>query len=198
MSLDLIGLPPSKIEINNFIDDKSENAYGKLVQRLLESKHFGERWARHWLDSARYADSDGYEKDNIRPNAWIWRKWVIDAINNDMPFDQFTIEQISGDLKKSAKPSQVLATAFHRQTLYNREGGVDPEEDRTKRTIDRANTTALIWLGLSLECAQCHDHPYDSLTQKEFYQFYSFFNNMTESEIDYQSDFLEKNQRLGL
>ena len=109
-----------------------------------------------------------------------------------MPFDQFTIEQISGDLKKSAEPSQVLATAFHRQTLYNREGGVDPEEDRTKRTIDRANTTALIWLGLSLECAQCHDHPYDSLTQKEFYQFYSFFNNMTESEIDYQSDFLEK------
>ena len=196
LSLDLIGLPPSKIEINNFINDTSENAYEKLVQRLLESKHFGERWARHWLDSARYADSDGYEKDNIRPNAWIWRKWVIDAINNDMPFDQFTIEQISGDLKKNAKPSQVLATAFHRQTLYNREGGVDPEEDRTKRTIDRANTTALVWLGLSLECAQCHDHPYDSLTQKEFYQFYSFFNDMTESEIDYESDFLEKKSKV--
>ena len=113
-----------------------------------------------------------------------------------MPFDQFTAQQISGDLEKNTNPNQILATAFHRQTLYNREGGVDPEEDRTKRTIDRANTTALVWLGLTLECAQCHDHPYDPLTQKEFYEFYSFFNNMTESEMDYESDFTEKKTKV--
>ncbi len=196
LSLDLIGLPPSKIEINNFLNNRSKHAYKELVQRLMESKHFGERWGRHWLDSARYADSDGYEKDNTRPNAWIWRSWVIKSINNDMPFDQFTAQQISGDLEKNTKPNQVLATAFHRQTLYNREGGVDPEEDRTKRTIDRANTTALVWLGLTLECAQCHDHPYDPLTQKEFYEFYSFFNNMTESEMDYKSEFSEKKTKV--
>lgn len=184
LSLDLIGLPPKPEEILSFESDKSQNAYENLVKKLLRSPHFGERWARHWLDGARYADSDGYEKDNNRPNAWRWRKWVIDSINADMPFDQFTTEQLAGDLLTNATPEQHLATAFHRQTLYNREGGVDAEEDRTKRTIDRSNTTASVWLGLTLECAQCHDHPYDPISQRDFYRFYAFFNNADESEAE--------------
>ncbi|MDB4523257.1 DUF1549 domain-containing protein, partial [Akkermansiaceae bacterium] len=177
VALDLTGLPPGLIEVDAFVADKSPNAYEKIVDYYLASPHFGERWARHWLDQARYADSDGYEKDNARGDAWVWRQWVIDSLNRDQPFDQFTIEQIAGDLIPGATPGQHLATAFHRQTLFNREGGVDPEEDRTKRVIDRATTTATTWLGLTMQCAQCHDHPYDPITQKEFYQFYSFFNN---------------------
>jgi hypothetical protein len=184
LSLDLLGLPPEPEKISSFESDKSQTAYEKLVEELLNSPHFGERWARHWLDGARYADSDGYEKDNNRPNAWRWRKWVIDSINADMPFDQFTIEQLAGDLLPNATPDQRLATAFHRQTLFNREGGVDAEEDRTKRTIDRSNTTASVWLGLTLECAQCHDHPYDPISQRDFYQFYAFFNDADESETE--------------
>ncbi|MEE2808019.1 MAG: PSD1 and planctomycete cytochrome C domain-containing protein [Verrucomicrobiota bacterium] len=184
LSLDLLGLPPEPGKILSFESDKSQNAYAKLVEELLNSPHFGERWARHWLDGARYADSDGYEKDNNRPNAWRWRKWVIDSINADMPFDQFTIEQLAGDLLPNATSEQHLATAFHRQTLYNREGGVDAEEDRTKRTIDRSNTTASVWLGLSLECSQCHDHPYDPISQRDFYQFYAFFNDTDEGETE--------------
>ena len=189
LSLDLLGLPPEPEEILSFESDGSDDAYERLVKKLLSSPHFGERWARHWLDGARYADSDGYEKDNNRPNAWRWRKWVIDSINSDMPFDQFTIEQLAGDLLPNATPEQHLATAFHRQTLYNREGGVDAEEDRTKRTIDRSNTTASVWLGLTLECAQCHDHPYDPISQRDFYQFYAFFNNTDESEIEVTKGF---------
>ena len=189
LSLDLLGLPPEPEEILSFESDESDDAYERLVKKLLSSPHFGERWARHWLDGARYADSDGYEKDNNRPNAWRWRKWVIDSINSDMPFDQFTIEQLAGDLLPNATPEQHLATAFHRQTLYNREGGVDAEEDRTKRTIDRSNTTASVWLGLTLECAQCHDHPYDPISQRDFYQFYAFFNNTDESETEVTKGF---------
>ena len=189
LSLDLLGLPPEPEEILSFESDGSDDAYERLVKKLLSSPHFGERWARHWLDGARYADSDGYEKDNNRPNAWRWRKWVIDSINSDMPFDQFTIEQLAGDLLPNATPEQHLATAFHRQTLYNREGGVDAEEDRTKRTIDRSNTTASVWLGLTLECAQCHDHPYDPISQRDFYQFYAFFNNTDESETEVTKGF---------
>ena len=119
----------------------TQAAWAQVVDNLLASPHFGERWGRHWLDAARYADSDGYEKDNARPNAWRWRDWVIDAINRDVPFDRFTIEQLAGDLLPNADKSQILATAFHRQTLHNREGGVDAEEDRTKRVMDRVNTT---------------------------------------------------------
>jgi hypothetical protein len=189
LSLDLLGLPPGPEEILSFESDDSSDAYERLVEKLLNSLHFGERWARHWLDGARYADSDGYEKDNNRPNAWRWRKWVIDSINSDMPFDQFTTEQLAGDLLPNATPEQYLATAFHRQTLYNREGGVDAEEDRTKRTIDRSNTTASVWLGLTLECAQCHDHPYDPISQRDFYQFYAFFNNTDESETEVTKGF---------
>jgi hypothetical protein len=181
--LDLLGLPPSPVEVTRFITNPDPDAYQRLVDRTLDLPGFGERWARHWLDAARYADSDGYEKDNARLDAWRWRKWVIDAINDDMPFDQFTIEQLAGDLLPNASPSQKLATAFHRQTLFNREGGVDPEEDRTKRTIDRTATTASTWLGLSIECAQCHDHPYDPVSQRDFYRFYAFFNNAGEAEV---------------
>ena len=183
VALDLTGLPPGITEVDAFVADKSPNAYGKIVDHYLASPHFGERWARHWLDQARYADSDGYEKDNARGDAWVWRQWVIDSLNRDQPFDQFSIEQIAGDLIPDATPEQHLATAFHRQTLFNREGGVDPEEDRTKRVIDRATTTATTWLGVTMQCAQCHDHPYDPITQKEFYQFYSFFNNADESTV---------------
>ncbi|MFT4547952.1 MAG: hypothetical protein ACI9MB_001901, partial [Verrucomicrobiales bacterium] len=183
VALDLTGLPPSITEVDAFVADKSRDAYEKIVDHYLASPHFGERWARHWLDQARYADSDGYEKDNARGDAWRWRQWVIESLNNDQPFDQFTIEQIAGDLIPDAKPEQRLATAFHRQTLFNREGGVDQEEDRTKRVIDRATTTSTTWLGLTIQCTQCHDHPYDPISQREFYEFYAFFNNADETTV---------------
>ena len=183
VALDLTGLPPTPEEVDAFEIDQSPDAFEKVVDQFLASPHFGERWARHWLDQARYADSDGYEKDNARSDSWRWRQWVIDMINDDLAVDQFTIEQLAGDLIPDARPEQHLATAFHRQTLFNREGGVDPEEDRTKRVIDRATTTAAAWLGLTIQCAQCHDHPYDPITQREFYQFYAFFNNADETTI---------------
>ena len=183
VALDITGLPPTIAEVDAFVADNSENAYETIVDHYLASPHFGERWARHWLDQARYADSDGYEKDNARGDAWRWRQWVIASINDDQPFDQFTIEQIAGDLIPEAQAEQRLATAFHRQTLFNREGGVDPEEDRTKRVIDRATTTSATWLGLTIQCTQCHDHPYDPITQREFYEFYAFFNNADETTI---------------
>lgn len=186
LHLDLIGLPPALDEIDQFHrwwEEDPESALETTVDRLLASPHFGERWARHWLDQARYADSDGYEKDNARPHAWVWRDWVIDAINDDMPFDQFTIEQMAGDLLPEASADDRVATAFHRQTLRNREGGTDPEEDRVKRTIDRLSTTSRTWLGLSLQCAQCHDHPYDPVSQRDFYRVFAFFNRADEDNI---------------
>ena len=186
LCLDLTGLPPAVEELQAFLtawQKDPESAVTVEVDRLLASPHFGERWGRHWLDQARYADSDGYEKDNPRPNAWLWRDWVIRSINEDMPFDQFTIEQLAGDLLEDADPSQHLATAFHRQTLRNTEGGTDQEEDRVKRAIDRVATTTRTWLGLTLECAQCHDHPYDPMTQVDFYRIFAFFNEADEGEI---------------
>jgi hypothetical protein len=182
LSLDLLGLPPAPEEIHEFAADKAPDAYERLVDRLLASPHFGERWGRHWLDLARYADSDGYEKDAVRPYAYLYRDWVIDAINRDEPFDEFTIEQLAGDLLPAATLEQKKATGFHRQTLTNKEGGVDPEEFRCKATVDRVSTTASVWLGLTLGCAECHSHKYDPITQREFYQFYAFFN--TASEVD--------------
>jgi hypothetical protein len=175
--LDLIGLPPPVKAVDAFIANPTRDALTVIVDDLLASEHFGERWGRHWLDQARYADSDGYEKDNARMDAWLWRDWVIDAINDDMPFDEFTRLQMAGDLVPDATPKTRLATAFHLQTLFNREGGIDPEEDRVKRNIDRLTTVGTTWLGLTLACSQCHDHPYDALTQREFYEFYDFFNN---------------------
>lgn len=184
VSLDLTGLPPSPEEVNAFLADNRPDAYERAVDRLLASPHFGEKWARHWLDLARYADSDGYEKDYERPNAWRYRHWVIQAINNDMPFDQFTLEQIAGDLLPNATTEQKVATGFHRNTLTNREGGVKLEQFRVEQVADRAATVGTVWLGLTFGCAQCHDHKYDPLKQSEFYQFFAFFNNADEIDID--------------
>ena len=181
--LDLIGLPPSPEEIDEFLADESEHAYDDLVKRMLESPHYGERWGRHWLDAAHYGDSNGYESDRVRPHAWRWREWVVDAINNDMPFDQFTIEQLAADRLPNATLDQKIATGFQRNTLLNTEGGVDREEDRVKRTVDRTNTVGKIWLGITLGCCQCHSHKYDPFTQEEYYSFYAFFNSLTEPDI---------------
>ncbi len=181
LSLDLTGLLPTIEEVDSFVNDTTPDAYDKLVDRLLVSPHFGERWGRHWLDMARYADSDGYEKDNPRPDAYRWRDWVIDAINADMPFDQFTIEQLAGDLLPDATSMQRLATAFHRQTLTNTEGGTDQEQFRVEACFDRTETTGTVWLGLTVGCARCHSHKYDAITQREYYQLFSVFNNGDES-----------------
>ncbi|HEV3167428.1 MAG TPA: PSD1 and planctomycete cytochrome C domain-containing protein, partial [Isosphaeraceae bacterium] len=183
LSLDLLGLPPKPEEVEQFLNDKAPDAYERLVDRLLASPHFGERWGRHWLDLARYADSDGYEKDMPRPNAWRYRDWVIDAINRDLPFDQFTIEQLAGDLLPHASLDQKTATGFHRNTLTNREGGVDQEEFRVAAIIDRVNTTGSVWLGLTVGCAQCHNHKYDPVLQSEFYGLFAFFNNADELDL---------------
>ncbi|NBR85715.1 MAG: DUF1553 domain-containing protein [Verrucomicrobia bacterium] len=183
LSLDLLGLPPRPEEVRAFVNDKSPNAYEKLVDRLLASPHFGERWARHWLDLARYADSDGYEKDKPRPFAYTFRDWVIAAINDDLPFDQFSIQQLAGDLLPNATHSQKVATGFHRQTLTNTEGGTDQEEFRCKAVVDRVTTTATVWLGTTMGCCECHSHKYDPFTQREFYQLFAFFNNANEKAI---------------
>lgn len=181
--LDLIGLPPSTTEWERWMTDSNPDWYEKLVDHLLASPHYGERWGRHWLDLARYADSDGFEKDSKRPHAWRWRTWVINALNADLPFDQFSIEQLAGDLLPQPKTDQLVATGFHRNTLINREGGTDPEEDRVKRTVDRTNTLGSVWLGITAACAQCHTHKYDPLTQREYYRLYAFFNSITEPDI---------------
>ena len=181
LSYDLLGLPPKPADVEAFSKDTSPNAYDKLVDRLLASPHFGERWGRHWLDKARYADSDGYEKDRPRPNAWRYRDWVIHAINQDMPFDQFTIEQLAGDLLPNVTDLQKLATAFNRQTLTNTEGGTDKEQWRVAAVMDRVETLGSVWLGLTVTCARCHNHKYDQLTQKEYYQFFAYFNNGDET-----------------
>ncbi len=181
--LDLLGLPPSPAEIDAYLADTRGDAYEQLVTRLLNSPHYGERWGRHWLDLARYADSDGYEKDTARPFAWRWRNWVIEAINRDLPFDQFTIEQLAGDLLPEASLEQRIATGFHRNTLVNKEGGVDQEEFRVKAVVDRVNTTSTVWLGLTVGCAQCHSHKYDPIAQREFYGLYAFFNSVSDVDL---------------
>lgn len=178
---DVIGLPPKPEDVDAFVNDSSPNAYEKVVDRLLASEHFGERWGRHWLDKARYADSDGYEKDRPRPNAWRYRDWVIEAINRDMPFDEFTRQQLAGDLLPDAGLMEQLATAFHRQTLTNTEGGTDKEEFRVEAIFDRVATTGTVWLGLTVGCAQCHSHKYDPITQAEYYRLFAFFNNGDET-----------------
>jgi Protein of unknown function (DUF1553)/Protein of unknown function (DUF1549)/Planctomycete cytochrome C len=183
LSMDLLGLPPSPGEVADFVADTRPDAYERLVERLLASPHYGERWGRHWLDLARYADSDGYEKDSPRPYAWRYRQWVIDALNRDMPFDQFTIEQLAGDLLPDATTEQRVATGFHRNTLLNKEGGADQEEFRVAATIDRVNTTGTVWLGLTIGCAQCHSHKYDPISQREFYGMYAFFNSLQDVDI---------------
>jgi mono/diheme cytochrome c family protein len=183
--LDLIGIPPSVKEVDEFMADASPDAYEKLVDRLLASPHYGERWARLWLDLARYADSNGYEKDNLR-TAWKFRDWVIDAFNKDMPFDRFTIEQLAGDMLLSPTIEQKLATGFHRNTMVNQEGGIDPEEARFETLVDRVNTTSTVWLGSTLACAQCHNHKYDPFSQKDYYRMMAFFDN-AEYLVAYQT-----------
>lgn len=179
VTLDLIGLLPTPAEVEAFEQDTAPDAYEKLVDRLLASPHYGERQARHWLDLARYADSNGYTIDGAR-SIWPYRDWVIQAYNADMPFDQFTIQQLAGDLLPQATKSQLIATGFHRNTSYNEEGGTDREQFRVERTIDRTNTTGAVWLGLTVGCAQCHDHKYDPVSQKEYYSLYAFFDNCDE------------------
>jgi mono/diheme cytochrome c family protein len=181
--LDLIGLPPTPAEADAFVNNKSPDAYEKLVDSLLESPHYGERWARRWLDLARYADTNGYEKDRPR-TMWHYRDWVVRAINEDKPFDQFTIEQLAGDLLPNATLDQKIATGFHRNTMLNEEGGADPLEFRWHSINDRVATTGTVWLGLTLQCCQCHNHKFDPITQKEYYQLSAFLNNCDEPTID--------------
>ena len=176
LSLDLIGLPPTIQEVDAFLADRSPHAYDAAVDRLLASPHYGERWARPWLDMARYGDSNGFENDAPRV-AWKFRDWVIDALNRDMSFKQFTIEQIAGDMLPNATLEQQIASGFHRNTLLNREGGTDPEEQQWLSSVDRVNTTATVWLGTTLQCAQCHNHKFDPFTQKDYYRFLAFFES---------------------
>ncbi len=181
VSLDLIGLPPTIAEVDVFLNDESPDAYEKLVDRLLAKPAFGEHWARMWLDLARYADSAGYADDPHR-TIWKYRDWVIDALNKDMPFDRFTIEQLAGDLLPNPTTDQLVATAFHRNTMTNNEGGTSDEEFRNVAVVDRVNTTLTVWMGTSIACCQCHNHKYDRLTQKEFFQLFAFFNNTADAD----------------
>ena len=179
VSFDLTGLPPTPVEVENFLDDDSPQAYERLVNQLLASEHFGERLAMWWLDAARYADTDGFQGDATRTN-WPWRDWVVGAFNRNLPFDQFTIEQFAGDLLPDATAEQRLATCFHRNHMTNGEGGRDPEESRIDYVIDRVSTTGTLWLGLTLGCCQCHSHKYDPITQRDFYSLTAFFNSIDE------------------
>jgi hypothetical protein len=181
VSLDLTGLPPTPADVDAFVADQRPDAYEKLVDRLLASPAYGERMARMWLDLARYADTKGYEKD-LRRTIWRYRDWVIDAFNRDLPFDQFTRDQLAGDLLPDATLDQRLATAFHRNTMVNDEGGTDDEEFRVNAVKDRVATTMQVWMGLTMQCANCHSHKYDPITQREHYQFYAFFNQTEDAD----------------
>jgi hypothetical protein len=183
LSFDLTGLPPTIAELEAFLADKSSDAYEKCVDRLLASRHYGERMAMQWLDLARYADTHGYHIDSHR-DMWIWRDWVINAFNQNKPFDQFTVEQIAGDLLPNATLEQRIATGFNRNHMINYEGGAIPEEYQVEYVVDRVETTANTWLGMTLGCARCHNHKYDPITQKEFYQFFAFFNTVAEEGLD--------------
>jgi hypothetical protein len=179
VSLDLTGLPPTIKEVDAFLADQSPDAYEKVVDRLLASPRFGEHMALPWLDAARYADTNGYQGDGER-SMWRWRDWVIEAFNHNMPFDQFTIEQLAGDLLPHPTLDQKIATGFNRNHRGNAEGGIIPEEYLVEYAADRVDTTATVWLGLTVACARCHDHKYDPITQKEFYQLFAYFNNIPE------------------
>ena len=183
VSLDLTGLPPTLPEVDAFLGDPAPDAYEKAVDRLLASPAYGERRARPWLDLARYADTNGYEKD-ARRSLWPWRDWVIDAFNRDLPFDRFTIEQIAGDLLPDATQAQKIATGFHRNTMSNTEGGTDDEEFRYEAVVDRVNTTFGVWMGTTMACAQCHNHKYDPFLTKEYYQAMAFLNSTEDSDKD--------------
>ncbi|MCH2114739.1 MAG: PSD1 and planctomycete cytochrome C domain-containing protein [Pirellulales bacterium] len=179
VSLDLCGLPPSPDQLANFVSDQSADAYEKYVDQMLASPHFGEKMTRIWMDLARYGDTNGYHYDSTR-QVWKWRDWVLQAYNDNMPFDQFTIEQLAGDLLPDATTAQQIASGFNRNTRYNEEGGSDPDEFRVRYAIDRTNTLGQVWLGLTLGCAECHDHKYDPISQRDFYKLYAFFNSFEE------------------
>lgn len=183
VSFDLVGLPPTLEETRAFLADESDNAYEKMVDHYLSSEHFGERWATMWLDLARYADSKGYQKDHLRREIWRYRDWVIKAFNDDLPFDTFTIQQLAGDLLDQASDDQILATAFHRNTMTNDEGGTDDEEYRVAAVIDRVNTTFEVWQGTTMACVQCHSHPYDPIKHIDYYNAYAFFNNSADADL---------------
>jgi hypothetical protein len=196
LSLDLIGLPPTAAEVDAFLADKSPNAYEKQVDRLLRSPHYGERWARHWLDAARYADSDGFEKDKQR-QVWFFRDWVINAFNRDLPYNQFIVDQLAGDLLPNATQDQKVATGFLRNSMINEEGGIDPEQFRMEAMFDRIDAIGKAMLGLTINCAQCHNHKYDPLLQEEYYKIFAFLNNSHESNMAvYTPD--EQQKRAGI
>lgn len=185
LTLDLTGLPPTPAEVDAFAKAYIQHpatSIEQLADRLLASEQFGVRWARPWLDLARYADSHGFQRDDLR-EVWAWRDWVVNALNANMPFDQFTLEQIAGDLLPNATPEQIIATGFQRCTPTNVEAGTEPEESRINQVIDRVNTTGAVWLGTTLECAQCHNHKYDPFSQRDYYSLLAYYNN-TEKEAD--------------
>jgi hypothetical protein len=180
VTLDLTGLPPTVAEVDAFLADRSPVAYEKVVDRLLASPRYGERMVLEWLEAARYSDTNGYQTDGTRA-MWPWRDWVIDALNKNMPFDQFTVEQIAGDMLPNATVPQKIASGFHRNHMLNGEGGRIAEESRVDYVVDRVDTTATVWLGLTAACARCHDHKYDPISQKEYYRLYAYYNNIAES-----------------
>ena len=182
LSLDLVGLPPTPEEVDAFLADQSEGAYDRQVERLLASPHYGEHWGKIWLDAARYADSDGFEKDLPR-DVWFYRDWVIKSLNNDLPYDQFIVEQLAGDLLPNATQDQRVATGFLRNSMVNEEGGIDPEQFRMEAMFDRMDAVGTSILGLTVRCAQCHSHKFDPLTQENYYQIFAYLNNFHESQI---------------
>ena len=184
VSLDLTGLPPTPGEVQTFLNDTSPDAYEKVVDRLLASPRYAERMAFRWMEAARYGDTNGYQTDGVR-EMWRWRDWVIDAFNRNMPFDQFTVKQLAGDLLPNATLDDRIATAFHRNHRTTAEGGIVPEEFRVEYVADRAETTSTVWLGLTVGCARCHDHKYDPIKQKEYYQLFAYFNNVPEKGLVY-------------
>ncbi|MEM9834018.1 MAG: DUF1553 domain-containing protein [Bacteroidota bacterium] len=186
LSLDLTGLPPTLEEVQAFLDNNGEEAYEEEVDRLLASPRFGERWTALWMDLARYADSKGYEKDDYR-SIWQYRDWLIKSFNEDKPFDEFTIEQLAGDLLPNPTDEQRIATAFHRNTMNNDEGGTDDEEFRVAAVIDRVNTTWDVWQATTMACVQCHSHPYDPIRHEEYYKFYAFLNNTADMDVPSES-----------
>src|SRR5688572_27433914 len=183
LSLDLTGLPPTAAEVEQFVADDSPDAYEKLVDRLLASPHFGERMALIWLDAARYADTNGFSIDGGR-HMWLWRDWVIQAFNDNMPYDRFLVEQLASDLLPNRTDAQLIATGFQRNNMVTHEGGTIPEENLTNYNVDRVKTLGEAVLGLTLGCAQCHDHKFDPITQKDYYQVYAFYNTLSDKGLD--------------
>ncbi|GAB5405632.1 MAG: PSD1 and planctomycete cytochrome C domain-containing protein [Aureliella sp.] len=195
--LDLIGLPPTPEQADAFVLNNAPDAYEQLVDSLLDSKHYGEHWARQWLDLARYSDTNGYEKDRER-SIWPYRDWVIRSLNADMPFDRFTIEQLAGDMLPNPTPDQLIATGFHRNTMLNEEGGIDPLEYRYYSVVDRVATTGTVWLGTSTGCAQCHTHKYDPITHTDYYSLFALLNNADEPDMLVKTpDVLQKRQEIA-